>query len=306
MNGEQGGGYPAPGGGQWPNEGSPAGGGTPYGQAPYGAPGAYGQQPYGQGAYGGGTPPQGAPYGGAPQPESGPYGQPYGTGIPSYGPGGEPPKKSRAGLIVGLAVVAVIVVIGAVAVAIGASSGGDKSVGASAPSASPSAVDAQVPHTISVPRAFGTYRRLTGSVADRMSQSMRNSMNGASNGEYADVFAKAKIAIYTRNGSTGHSLIFLGLSGSDNPAVAKELKSTSPSKEVDSAFVGMGIGDAKDYPSGPLGGLLRCGTGSVGGASAAACAWVDSSTMGMVLVPGTRNAPALAGATLKLRNAAEH
>jgi hypothetical protein len=294
VNGGQGGGYPASEGGQWPNEGSPAGGGTPYGQEPYGAPGAYGQQPYGQGGYGG------------TQPQGGPYRDPYGAETPSYGPGGEPPKKSRAGLIVGLAVVAVIVVIGAVVVVIGASSGDDKSADASPPSASPSAVDAEVPHTIRLPSTFGGYRHLTGSVADRLSQNIRKSMNANANGKYADVYAKAKIAIYAKKSDPTHSLIFIGLSSSDNPAIAKELKSRSSSEEADSAFVGMGIGDTKDFPPGPLGGVLRCGTGSMDGTSAAACTWADSSTAGVVIVPDTRNAAALAGTTLKLRNAAEH
>lgn len=288
MNGGQGGFMP-PDGGQWPNEGTPAGGGTPYGQETYGAPGAYGQGGYG------GT-----------QPQGGPYRDPYGAGTPSYGLGGEPPKKSRAGLIIGVAVIAVIVAIGAAAAVVGASSGDDKPANASPPSASPSAVDTDVPHTIGVPRTFGGYRRLTGSVADRLAQTMRKSMNDSNNGKYAGLYTTAKIATYTKKSDPTQTLIFIGLSSSDNPVIAKELKSSSPSKEADSAFIGLGIGDTKDFSPGPLGGVLRCGTGSMGGASGTACAWADSSTVCMVVLPNSRNAAALAGTTLKLRNAAEH
>lgn len=294
MNAGQGGFVP-PDGGQWPNEGPPAGGGTPYGGQPYDAPGAYGPQPYSQGGYGG------------TQPQGGLYQGPYGTGIPPFDPGGEPPKKGHTGLIIGLALVAVIVVLGGLAAVIGSSSGDDKPAGASARSATPSAADAGVPHTIEAPKTVGGYRRLTGSVADRLAKTMRKSMSEEDNGKYAALYATAKIAIYAKKSDPTHTLIFIGLSSSDNPAVAKELKSRSPSEEVDSAFIGVGIGDAKDSPPGPLGGVLRCGTGSMAGTSGVtACAWADSSTMGVVLVPDSRNARALADTTHKLRNAAEH
>lgn len=284
-----------PDGGQWPNEGFPAGSGTPYGQQPQGVPGAFGQQPYGQG----GT-----------QPQSGHFGNPHGAGNPSYGPGGEPPKKRHAVRIIGVAIVAVVVVLGVVAGVIGASSRGDKSADASPASpasASPSAAGADVPqHTIKVPKTFGGYRRITGDVADRLTQTMRKSMDKEGNGKYAGLYAKAKIAIYAKKSDATQTLVFIGLASSDGPAVARELKSTSPSDEADAAFVGMGIGQTKDFPAGPLGGVLRCGAGSMEGSGMAACTWADSSTAGLVLVPESRNATALAGSTLKLRNAAEH
>jgi hypothetical protein len=90
-----------------------------------------------------------------------------------------------------------------------------------------------------------------------------------------------------------------------SPAIANELKSRSASEEVDSTFLGMGLGDAKDYPAGPLGGVLRSGTGPLGGGTAAACAWADSSTVGAVLTPQSGSVASLAGTTLDLRNAAE-
>lgn len=291
MNGGQGGGYPPPAGGQWPGDGS---GGNPYG----------GQDPYVDPAYGGQR-----SYGGA-------YGDPYGQ-TPSYGPGGVPPKKSRTGLIVGLAIGAVVVVIGGTAAVIGVTSSGDEkpaaassplpsSASSSAPAASPSAVDAGGGHSLTVPETVGPYRRMTGSIADRLAETMRKSMNQDQSGKYADVYAKAKIAIYSKSGDTTHQLIFVGLSADDSPSIAEELKSRTPSEEVDSTFLGMGLGDAKDYPPGPLGGVLRCGTGPMGSSTAAACAWADSSTVGALIAPESDSAATLAGTTLDLRNAAEH
>jgi hypothetical protein len=302
VNGGQGGGYP-PAGGQWPGDGS---GGTPYGgQDPYAAP-SYGQGSYG-GAYGG-TQPQGGIYGG-------PYGQ-----TPSYGPGGpgfgtEPPKKSRTGLIVGLAVGAAVVVLGGAAAIIGVASGGDKPASAASPlssgassssaAATPSSGDGGN-HTLTLPATVGPYHRMTGTVADRLAETMRKAMNQDSSGKYADVYAKSKIAIYAKNGDATRPLIFVGLSANDSPSIAEELRTRTPSEEVDSTFLGMGLGDAKDYPPGPLGGVLRCGTGPMGGSTAAACAWADSSTVGALIAPQSGSAAALAGTTLDLRNAAEH
>ncbi|MCW2861511.1 MAG: hypothetical protein JWP48_3219 [Actinoallomurus sp.] len=200
-------------------------------------------------------------------------------------------------------------VLGGAAVLIGvASSSGDKkpaaaTSGAPSPSSSPSEVDAGVPHSLTVPKSVGGYRRLTGSVANRLSSTMRKSMGEGSD---AGVYSKARIAIYTKNGNSTRPLIFVGMSASDSPAIAEELKSNSPSQEVDSMFVGMGLGDAKDYPAGPLGGDLRCGKGPMSDTTATACAWADSSTAGLLIAPDTGGVAALAATTLSLRNAAEH
>jgi hypothetical protein len=192
-----------------------------------------------------------------------------------------------------------------------ASSGDDKKPAsasgvASPANPSPSAVDAGVPHSLTVPSSVGTYRRLTGSVADRITKTMRKSMEQSGDGaDNADVYTKARFAIYTKNGDLQHMLIFVGMSGADSPAISEELKSNSSSGEVDSMFVGMGLGDAKDYPAGRLGGTLRCGKGPMSGTTATACAWADSSVAGLLIAPGTGSAPALAKTTLDLRNSAE-
>jgi hypothetical protein len=285
----------------------------------------------------GGRPPYGAGWGdtrpqGTNEPQSGvqPYGDTYRG---PYGPQGPvqptardwqygavpPPPKNRTALIIALVAAGAVVVLGGTAAAIGLSSGGGaKPVAASSSPAAPTptptptptpsptfpAADG-VPHSIVVPTDFDDYHRLTGSVADRLIESMRKSA-GAGEGSYAEAVNKSKVAIYTRNGDDTQRLIFVGVSGNDSPTIAAELRSRTSSEEVDSTFLGMGITDTKDYPAGPLGGVLRCGIGTLsGGTRAAACAWADSSTVGSLLTPAGVDLDDLAHTTLDLRSAAE-
>lgn len=283
-----------------PEFGQPGWGAQPpqYGGAPH-----YGGAPYYRGPgdgfpQGGGMPPAGGPVpGGAP----GPW-QPYGA---------PPPKKSRVGLIIAVSTAAAVVIFGGVAVALGLSSGNKPkphATGAapSAPQESPAdttSPDTGTGRSLVIPASAGGYRHLTGSVADRTASGMRRAMT-KSQGQYADVYAKAKIAIYRKSSDAQQSLIFIGMSGSDSPQIAAELQSRSASDEVDSVFMGMGVTDANDYPAGPLGGVLRCGKGATG--SNAGCAWADGSVVGMVVAPLDSNVTTLARTTLALRNAAEH
>ncbi|MFD4937262.1 hypothetical protein [Streptomyces virginiae] len=118
----------------------------------YNQPGPYGQQPQQPGPYGQQPPPPPGPYG-QPAPQPNPYGQPapqpgYGypqqPGVPPQGYpqqpptpaygypqqqapyGGQPPKKSKAGLIIGV-VVAVAVIAGGGWYLAGGGAGGDAS-----------------------------------------------------------------------------------------------------------------------------------------------------------------------------------
>ncbi|MEW2583901.1 hypothetical protein [Streptomyces virginiae] len=109
----------------------------PYGQQPQ-QPGPYGQQPPPPGPYG--QPAQPGPYGqpGPPQPGYGypqqpgvpPQGYPQQPQTPAYGYpqqapyGGQPPKKSKAGLIIGV-VVAVAVIAGGGWYLVGGGAGGN-------------------------------------------------------------------------------------------------------------------------------------------------------------------------------------
>jgi hypothetical protein len=220
-----------------------------------------------------------------------------------YGPGPRPPRKSRAGLIIALATAGAVVVFGGLAVAIGLSAGkgerGATATASSAPSASTEATPSDTPHTIDVPASAGGYKRVTGSVADRLTKSMRKTLGTA-----GTAYANAKLGIYFKNADSQKSLIFIGMSGQDVPDLAEELRSRSPSEEVDSTFMGMGITDTSDFPAGPLGGTLRCGKRPAG--EGAACAWADHSVLGMVMTPLSSDTVSLGATALALRNAAEH
>ncbi|MFE2127056.1 hypothetical protein [Streptomyces amritsarensis] len=101
----------------------------PYGQQPPPPPGPYGQQPAQPGPYGQPAPPQPG-YGYPQQPGVPPQGYPQQPPTPAYGYpqqapyGGQPPKKSKAGVIIA-AVVAVAVIAGGGWYLLGADAGGN-------------------------------------------------------------------------------------------------------------------------------------------------------------------------------------
>ncbi|MEV5751363.1 hypothetical protein AB0L00_26375 [Actinoallomurus sp. NPDC052308] len=152
-------------------------------------------------------------------------------------------------------------------------------------------------HMITVPGSFDDYTRMTGADADRVIQTIRNAQ-AQQNSVYA---AKMKIGVYQRRGDARQRLAFLGLAAGDHPTIAQELRTNPPSFEVDSALAAMPLSGPKDYPPGPLGGVLRCAPGSHGGAG---CAWGDGSTVGVV-ASSIASADELARVTLALRKAAE-
>lgn len=235
---------------------------------------------------------------------------------PPYAPGRarREPARGRIGLAVALTAAAVAAASGATAlVAAGAAGTPGGSAVEPAGFAAPAPVGpAATPppsggmRSMTVPDSVDGYRRQTGQVADRMAENLRQAMESAQK-QYGAAYGKAKIGIYQRPGDTAHPLIFVGLPGRDIPQLAAELRSRPSSDEVDSVFMGMGIMDAKDYPAGPLGGVLRCGKGNTGGtATAAACVWADGSVVGLTMTPLAADVPGLARLSLSLRNAAEH
>ncbi|MFL6055696.1 MAG: hypothetical protein ACJ72W_22760 [Actinoallomurus sp.] len=151
---------------------------------------------------------------------------------------------------------------------------------------------------IKVPDAFDDYTRSTGADAQRVIQAIRQAQ-AQGNSIFA---ANMKLGVYQRRGNAQQRLAFLGLAGGDHPSIAQELQANPPAAEVNSALAAMPLTAPKDYPAGPLGGVLRCAPGSHGGAG---CAWGDGSTIGVVAA-STVSAEELARATLALRNAAEH
>lgn len=271
--------------------------GTPYGEQ-------YPQQP-----------PQGWPgsaggFGSYPEPGAAPGG--HGPAGPGQGPWGyppqpPPPRKSSVGLIIAVVVGALVALglFGTAAVFALSSAGSSAKRAVTPPSSQlPSAQAAtptpsEIAHTINLPDSAGGYTRTTGNVTDRLISSMRQAMSkDAASGA---ALRNAKIAVYAKG---DQRIIFFGLSISDSPAFADELKRGGPSAEVDSVFIGGGIAHTDDYPVGPLGGVLRCGQKTAGNLQMSLCTWGDSSTVGAVFGP-TMVPRRLATAALDFRAATE-
>jgi hypothetical protein len=205
-----------------------------------------------------------------------------------YGSYQQPPKKSRTGLIVGLAAgAAVLLVAGGLAVVgvIGSSemttarNNGNFTPAAPPPtplssSPAPTPTQAAPSVTLKIPGSVAGYGQMKGSVAKRHIQDMRQEMRKTAS-SYGGIVDKAKIALYTKGSA---QLVFIGLSGADSPLIAAAL-SLSPSREVDSVFMGSGITNPKDYSAGARGGVLRCGKTRQQGISVAICAWADPSAL---------------------------
>jgi hypothetical protein len=212
-----------------------------------------------------------------------------------YGPGPRPPRKNRRGLVIGLVIVAAVVLAGMSVLLEKAYSPAGDTDDAGSPGATHEV------HAIVVPESFGHYRRMTGSDARRIEKDLRQEM-----APQGGAFAQAKTAIYEKRGSTEPPIVFIGLSAKDGPAAAEQLRSGSPSEQVDWVFEGVGLkGGTKDYAAGPFGGVLRCGAGRDESGPMAACAWADASTVGMMFRSGSGSVASLAGAAFELRNAAE-
>jgi hypothetical protein len=224
----------------------------------------------------------------SPSSEYGAYQTPAPVGTPwMYGSYQQPPKKSRTGLIVGLAVAgAAVLLLGGGLVFAGLAGSSAKTTARndgnltpavatpepspSSPAPTPTPTQAPRAATLEIPGSAAGYGQLKGSIAKRSIQQMRRSM-----GRTSAVSGKAKIALYTKGSS---HLIFFGISGADDPEIAAEL-SNSPSSSVDSVFVGGGIRGPKDYPAGSMGGVLRCAKTRQQGVSLAMCAWADPSVL---------------------------
>jgi hypothetical protein len=97
-------------------------------------------------------------------------------------------------------------------------------------------------------------------------------------------------------------IVFIGFSVQGTPQVASILRSESSGQRLDSFLLGAGVSSTKDFPAGPLGGVLRCGQSSE---SITFCAWDDSSVL-VVLAEADTNASKLARVALAFRTAAEH
>jgi hypothetical protein len=160
-------------------------------------------------------------------------------------------------------------------------------------------------HTITILDSVDQYERMTGSVADRTVEAMREAgRDGAEGGSSADIADNAIIGVYQRSESPNRRFIFLGATAATNHPIGKELRAHSASRNADNIFDEEGgITGTRDFAPGPLGGVLRCGTGK--GGTTTICAWVDDSTVGMFVSPNA-DIGTLARVALDFRGAAEH
>jgi hypothetical protein len=163
------------------------------------------------------------------------------------------------------------------------------------------------PHTITIPASVEGYERMTGSVANRTAEAMRQAArNGAEDGSSAagDVADKAVIGVYQQGDDPHRRVVFIGATAATNHELGKELRAHSASRNAGEIFDGEGgITGTRDFEPGPFGGVLRCGAGS--GATTAMCVWADGSTIGMFLA-SDGDVGALARLALDFRSAAEH
>jgi len=208
--------------------------------------------------------------------------------------GGPPPvQERRTGLIVALSIIGVLV-LSVIALAI---------IGANQKKKEDKAVSGP-PRSLVAPTASGTYRLVTGSVADRVAESMKSAMTGKAGGQ--GLYDNAKIGIYAHPPGEYPKLIFLGLSTADSPALLASLKRTSASAQVDAAFLGAGITDTQDFPAGALGGVMRCGHTEKSGTPLHMCVWGDHATLGLVLPIDANDDAAAAAIAATFRGDAEH
>lgn len=198
------------------------------------------------------------------------------------------PERRLSGRVVGFSVIAGLVVLAAIVTTL--TSRGHKKAGP--------------PHTITIPASVDRYGRMTGSVANRTVEAMRQSVrNEAEDGASADVADNAIIGVYQQDEGPNRRFIFLGATAAANHTLGKELRAHSASRNADDIFGEGGITGSRDFDPGPLGGVLRCGTGN--GGTTSMCVWVDGSTVGMFVSPNA-DVGTLARVALDFRGAAEH
>jgi hypothetical protein len=253
---------PAPGYGQQPSYGAQPG---------YGQPGQLGQpgQPgYGQPGYG--------------QPG---YGQP-GYGQPGFPPPQPPKKKSKALpiILISIGVVLVLCIGGITAIVFKTKDKVDdvKQAVASAAAADPNADPTEggagaTPTknasniTISEPKKLGGRPKLTdpqfAGVADELKSGLADVPDATNTvGALYGTVSKQDIVV---------------IAGAEAPV-------DDPAKELDSTFLGAGVGGLKvtgitSADPGSLGGKAKCGNANASGVKLAMCGWADSGSVGWVI-----------------------
>ncbi|MDI1459347.1 hypothetical protein QEZ54_00045 [Catellatospora sp. KI3] len=185
-----------------------------------------------------------------------------------------PPKKSKAGLILGIIGVVLLLCIGGVVGVFFLVKDDVKDAVDEVNNAVASA-QAQLPTkkiTIVTPATLGgrdpVEQAELKSLAETMKSGLSSAVPGASNvvaGFYGDPVKQDLVMLF-----------------------AAAAKMGNPEKELDDAFKGMGTsglnatGIAEINP-GPLGGSAKCGTATTSGVKLAVCAWADNGSLGMLV-----------------------
>ena len=235
-------------------------------------PPGYGQQPsYGQ------APPYGQPsYGDQPTV----YGQPTAYGEQPGFPPPPPPKRSKAVpiVLVSLAVILVLCVGGGTAIFMAGRNKAKDIVDAAnnptSPAGTPTGKPTQKPHpkiTVTEPKTLGGRPKLTdaqfSTLADELQKGLASVPNAtATVGALYGTPAKQDIVI---------------IASAAAPIA-------NPKRELDSTFLGAGIGGLKvtglkTINAGPLGGVAKCGKADAGGIDLAMCSWADDGSVGWIM-----------------------
>jgi hypothetical protein len=212
--------------------------------------------------------------------------------------GPQPPKNRHTGLIIGAsAAVAVVIIAVGLLAATGHLGGGGSRTRTDADTSHPAQS-----HTLTLPRTAAGYTRMSGNVGKRIVGNVRKRAHKsvAGSGPWASAYDVAPIGVYDKAGAS--PMLFIGFSADRTPQVAPMLRAQSPGEGIDSFLLGAGVSSTKDFPAGPLGGVLRCGQSRN---SLIYCAWDDSSVLA-VLAEANTTASKLAHVALAFREAAEH
>jgi hypothetical protein len=158
---------------------------------------------------------------------------------------------------------------------------------------------------LSLPGSAGGYhlvRTVDGQTAEAMLGPAAGSL-----GPISSALAVAKIGVYGSGGADAlPTVIFLGFNRADSVAIDALMQRRSADQITGELLDGTASAPPRSFDAGPLGGSLKCASAVRGSTAFTPCAWVDASTVGLLLRVGTVEEGAMADLTLNFRAAAEH
>jgi len=129
------------------------------------------------------------------------------------------------------------------------------------------------PQKVALPESFAGYTKLSGQVAQATINAAKAAAGANPSAKY--VFDRASLGVYSKDSGEAPGLVAIVL-----PASAIQGRSTDP-MDLFQGFQQLGI-TIKDFPAGAHGGSLECGSTSIFNQQITLCAWVDSSTAGLI------------------------